>query len=121
MNGIEFPTFDRRSAAVIKGLPKKTASLAYALWSWGRYFGLPVILTEGRRSWSRQVSLVAQGASKTYHSRHLNGRAFDIAFEHYGYNVPEDWWELVGEIGEALGLTWGGRWSSFVDKPHFEL
>lgn len=30
-----------------------------------------------------------------------------------------DRWEQIGKIGESLGLKWGGRWKSFVDKPHF--
>lgn len=27
----------------------------------------------------------------------------------------------LGEIGEQLGLVWGGRWHSIKDYPHFEL
>lgn len=27
---------------------------------------------------------------------------------------------MIGNIGESLGLTWGGRWLS-PDAPHFEL
>ena len=27
----------------------------------------------------------------------------------------------LGEIGESLGLSWGGRWHSIKDYPHFEL
>lgn len=30
-----------------------------------------------------------------------------------------DRWEQIGKIGESVGLKWGGRWKSFVDKPHF--
>lgn len=30
-----------------------------------------------------------------------------------------DWMEVVA-IFERHGFTWGGRWSSFIDKPHFE-
>lgn len=30
-----------------------------------------------------------------------------------------DWMEVVA-IFERHGWTWGGRWSSFIDKPHFE-
>ena len=30
-----------------------------------------------------------------------------------------DWMEVVA-IFEKYGWTWGGRWSKFVDKPHFE-
>ena len=29
-------------------------------------------------------------------------------------------WERIGEIGESLGLEWGGRWK-FKDLPHFQI
>jgi peptidoglycan L-alanyl-D-glutamate endopeptidase CwlK len=28
-------------------------------------------------------------------------------------------WDKIGKIGESVGLKWGGRWKSFVDRPHF--
>jgi peptidoglycan L-alanyl-D-glutamate endopeptidase CwlK len=31
-------------------------------------------------------------------------------------------WEKMGEIGEACGLEWGGRWPVRIrDMPHFQL
>jgi peptidoglycan L-alanyl-D-glutamate endopeptidase CwlK len=30
-------------------------------------------------------------------------------------------WLLYGTMAEALGLTWGGRWTSPHDLPHIEL
>lgn len=63
------------------------------------------------------------------HERMLSGRpaslAFDIApFDAKGQplwaaNAPE--WAVAGEVGERLGLTWGGRFKSIKDLPHFEL
>jgi soluble lytic murein transglycosylase-like protein len=35
------------------------------------------------------------------------------------WNSPH--WERLGELGESLGLTWGGRWNTRTDRPHFEL
>ncbi len=29
-------------------------------------------------------------------------------------------WQRVGEHGEAVGLSWAGRWTSFREFPHFE-
>jgi peptidoglycan L-alanyl-D-glutamate endopeptidase CwlK len=48
--------------------------------------------------------------------------AFDVAFVKDG---QPDWgeehpWTMLGEIGEAIGLEWGGRWKSFPDRPHFQ-
>ena len=28
---------------------------------------------------------------------------------------------VVGKIGQSIGLEWGGSWKSIVDKPHFQL
>ena len=55
-------------------------------------------------------------------SWHNYGRAFDICFT-VGVPYPPDdaLWIRVGEIGEGLGLEWGGRWKSFPDKPHFQF
>lgn len=30
-------------------------------------------------------------------------------------------WQVIGELGEKLGLEWGGRWRSIVDLPHFQF
>lgn len=31
-------------------------------------------------------------------------------------------WETAGQIGQGLGLVWGGAWEgNLVDYPHFEL
>jgi D-alanyl-D-alanine carboxypeptidase len=30
-------------------------------------------------------------------------------------------WQQVGEIGEGLGLRWGGRWEHHPDMGHFEF
>jgi hypothetical protein len=27
----------------------------------------------------------------------------------------------VGEIGQRLGLEWGGMWKTFPDRPHFQF
>jgi peptidoglycan L-alanyl-D-glutamate endopeptidase CwlK len=30
-------------------------------------------------------------------------------------------WQRVGAHGEAVGLKWAGRWTSFKEYPHFEV
>lgn len=63
-------------------------------------------------------------------SWHNYGLAFDLAFDVGGVPSWDDMdrnnngisdWEEIGLIGESLGFEWGGRWTSLVDKPHFEL
>lgn len=89
-------------------------------------------LTSGRRTFEEQAALYAQGrtapgAIVTYAkpgtSYHETGLAFDVARETLqGPAWPADgaWWSVVGELGESLGLTWGGRFPH-PDAPHFEL
>ena len=70
------------------------------------------------RTRSGNIVTYARGSDKSsYHQWRL---AFDI----YN-NVPGDLYnetvlDKAGEIGESLGLEWGGRWSGFVDKSHFQ-
>lgn len=55
------------------------------------------------------------------------GHAVDCAFVDDPITLQiETWdpkrpWQVYGTIGEAFGLTWGGRWVSIVDRPHLEL
>jgi peptidoglycan L-alanyl-D-glutamate endopeptidase CwlK len=92
--------------------------------------GLTFKIIQGRRTQAEQDALWAKGRTKpgpkvtwTRNSRHLTGRAIDLAL-FSGKNVV---WESkhytrAGEIGEELGLVWGGRWKGGkTDKPHFEL
>lgn len=60
----------------------------------------------------------------TLNSRHLNGDAMDVvpltARGSIWWTAPDDVWERIGEIGESVGLEWGGRWKPNVDRPHFQ-
>ena len=52
----------------------------------------------------------------------LLGVAFDIAVIIGGKAVWDaKYYDAIGPLGESLGLEWGGRWKSFVDRPHFQL
>jgi peptidoglycan LD-endopeptidase CwlK len=85
--------------------------------------GLHVKVVETRRNAVRQAECLANKTSKAERSRHQDGMACDIAIIEYLH--MKDWnpegpkWQILGELGEKLGLTWGGRWN--WDKPHFEL
>jgi peptidoglycan L-alanyl-D-glutamate endopeptidase CwlK len=97
---------------------------------------VPFIVVEGVRSQERQAKLVAIGASRTLHSRHLTGHAVDLAYWlDDGDGLPEageirwDWPLYRGlavamksaAAAEGVALVWGGDWASFPDGPHFEL
>lgn len=95
--------------------------------------GVTLIVTQTFRSLKEQAALYAQGRTKpgkivTYappgYSWHNWRRAFDVAIQVYPgdpnlrdlYDGP---WEVVGDLGEAVGLEWGGRWE-LPDRPHFQ-
>lgn len=59
----------------------------------------------------------------TLDSKHIQGKAIDFAPMKGGrvwWSAPAEVWEAMGEIGEAAGLKWGGRWKN-KDCPHFEM
>ena len=80
---------------------------------------------EGLRSRARQKQLVAQGASRTMHSRHITGHAVDIA----PYPVSWDWARFYpiadamkqAAKDEGVSIEWGGDWKNFPDGPHWQL
>jgi peptidoglycan L-alanyl-D-glutamate endopeptidase CwlK len=82
----------------------------------------PIAVTSGVRTPEQQAALVRAGRSRDLNSKHLQGRAFDLDWLGLDRNaVPRGVWDVAGPLGESLGLTWGGRWTSFVDVGHFEL
>ena len=61
--------------------------------------------------------------TQTLRSNHMSGRAVDFVPVHekkLWWTAPNIVWQTMGEIGEAHGLKWGGRWKDFSDTPHFE-
>ena len=57
----------------------------------------------------------------TIHSKHLEGKAFDIAMMQDGKIAWSNYlFDKAGPIGEAVGLEWGGSWVK-KDRPHFQL
>jgi peptidoglycan LD-endopeptidase CwlK len=83
---------------------------------------LPAVITSGRRTTSEQQALLSQGRTRTLHSKHVVGLAFDLDMLGWNRNdVPEWVWQEIGPVGESFGLIWGGRWKSFRDVGHFEL
>ena len=81
--------------------------------------GLTFILTSGFRSFTEQAELIRSGRAITPaapgRSTHNYGYAFDAVVPQ-GLNSPQQ--RALGQIGEALGLSWGGR---FRDPVHFQV
>ncbi len=85
-------------------------------------------ITQGLRTKERQKELFDAGKSQTMNSRHITGKAVDIAVIKDG-TVTWDfkYYQLVADhikkVAKELkiDLVWGGDWQSFKDGPHFEL
>ncbi len=85
-------------------------------------------ITEGVRSLERQKELVAAKKSTTMNSRHLTGKAVDIAvivngtitWDIRAYKAVADHIKNVAKLLN-IAIIWGGDWKSFVDGPHYEL
>ena len=85
-------------------------------------------ITEGVRTKERQQALFDSGKSQTMNSRHLSGKAVDIAvikdgeitwdFKHY-QTVADHIKSIAKDMG--VEIVWGGDWKSLRDGPHFEL
>lgn len=86
------------------------------------------VVVEGVRSVDRQKELVAAGASTTMNSKHIVGRAVDLA-PYIGGQVRWDWppfYKIASAMKQAakelnVSIVWGGDWKSFKDGPHFQL
>lgn len=90
--------------------------------------GIGYIVTSTRRTQEDQDALYAKGRTEpgrivtwTRKSRHIGGKAFDIAVL-IGGRVTWDplFYQTPGEIGMSVGLKWGGTFKT-PDLPHFEL
>lgn len=93
--------------------------------------GYELTLLEGYRSPERQARLASLGPQVTragaMMSYHQYGLAADVAFVMNGRIVIDEndpraarGYQLYGELAEAFGLTWGGRWT-MRDFGHVEL
>ena len=75
-------------------------------------------LYEQGRTRAGSIITYARGSSKS--SYHQWGLAFDVFQNIRGKEYDLGVLKRVGEIGESIGLEWGGRFKGFVDTPHFQ-
>ena len=121
--------FGKRSRKRLKGVDAKLVNVLNELIKI-----MDVTVIEGLRSAERQKELLAKGATKVKYSKHMEGKAVDIA------PYPIDWEDrerfhymggMVRGIEKALNLKvrWGGDWdsdgeikdNSFDDLVHIEI
>lgn len=81
--------------------------------------GYGVRIGEVFRTKEQQELHLKSGASKTMNSMHLKKCAADLHFTKEGRIVyPKilgDYWEGLDDLNQ-----WGGNWTKFKDKPHFQ-
>ena len=95
---------------------------------------MDVTIIEGVRSKERQEQLLAQGKTKTKYSKHITGKAVDLAPYPINWEDREMFHYMGGmlrSIGQSMGLKirWGGDWDSdgdindnkFDDLVHVEI
>lgn len=93
--------------------------------------GIDILITSTYRDNESQNALYAQGRTlagkkvtnaKGGQSFHNYKCAFDFCPLKNGKPAWEDTklFTRCGEIGEAIGLEWAGRWKGFVELAHFQ-
>lgn len=93
--------------------------------------GVVAKIISGNRTFAEQDALYAKGRTtpgpkvtnaRGGYSNHNFGLACDVGlFKDGVYLTDSPLYALAGPIGEAAGLSWGGRWETFKDEPHFEV
>lgn len=86
--------------------------------------GLQVLVTGTVRDEEYQQQCYRNGTSKSprpaFHAQGV-GLAFDFCRNIKGHEYDDlEFFRKAGEIGEKIGFEWGGRWASFVDRPHLQ-
>lgn len=107
------------------------ATMARRLVAKAKAAGIDLIVTSTYRDHEAQNALYAQGRTKpgkiVTHARggysiHNYRLAFDVVPVRGGKAVWDDnaLWTMVGKLGQEVGLEWGGSWTKFKDRPHFQ-
>lgn len=123
------PKFGKKSQERLRGVNSELVNVLFELVKI-----MDVTIIEGVRSQERQDRLVAEGKSKTKFSKHLTGRAVDLA------PYPIDWedrdrFHYMGGMLRGIAhqmdvkVRWGGDWdgdgetknNNFDDLVHIEL
>lgn len=122
--------WDLISEAKINTLHPKVRDKAREFINKAEKQGIKLRITSGFRTYAEQDALYAQGRTKAGsiitnakagQSSHNFGTAIDVVPI---VNGNADWntdWNKIATIGKSLGFSWGGDWTSFKDKPHFEM
>lgn len=128
------PRMNAASEARLAEINPQLANRIRAMAADLRAQGINVMVTSGYRSFAEQNRLYAQGRTtpgnivtnaRGGQSLHNYGLAVDVvpigANGQPDWNVPNSTWQKIGAAGKRQGMEWGGDWTSFVDRPHFQM
>lgn len=95
--------------------------------------GFDPMIAESLRTHERQQYLYGFGRayndgrgvvthSQAGHSSwHFYGLAVDVISRSKQWDAPPEFWSALGSSAKTNGLTWGGDWQTFADKPHVQF
>lgn len=123
------PKFGKRSKKRLKGVDSRLVNVMNEVIKM-----MDITIIEGVRSQERQLELLESGATKVKHSKHMDGKAVDVA------PYPIDWGDrdrfhymggMIMGVSQQMGIKirFGGDWNMngiisdnyFDDLVHFEL
>lgn len=112
------------SSRNIDDLRKDVAANCRVLLQLCKEAGLKVLVTgtvrdDEYQQWAYEHGF-ASSPIPSFHGQKA-GLAFDICKNIKGHEYDDlTFFSQVGAIGKKIGFTWGGDWTSFVDRPHFQ-
>lgn len=128
----ELGTFDARSESFIRSLHPKAQREARAFLRRVIDSGIDARVLSGTRTYAEQDRLYRKGRfgdpspvvtkARGGHSNHNFGIAWDIGIFRNGKYLGESpLYSRAAEVGVIPALEWGGSWTTFVDRPHYQL
>lgn len=122
-------TYDSLNRQRLDQLGDYTKAKAYEWYNWCVSKQVDILIVQTKRTLEEQKANVANGASQTMRSYHLVGQALDfVPVQKTGNSKGTAEWGWYGKApfsdaikkAKAIGFTWGGDWTSLVDKPHLQ-
>ncbi len=128
-------TFDARTEKNIQTLHLKAQEGARAFMTAVLAAGITAKIISGTRTYAEQNALYRRGRfgnpgprvtnARGGQSNHNFGIAWDIGIFQNGAYLPDSpLYNAAAQAGLAagiIGLEWGGNWTGFVDRPHYQL
>ncbi|WP_353856792.1 peptidoglycan-binding protein [Bacillus sp. Bos-x628] len=122
-------TYDVLNRQRLDQLGDRTKAKAYEWYNWCESKQVDILIVQTKRSLEEQKANVAKGSSQTMRSYHLVGQALDfVPIKKTGNATGTAEWGWYDKApfsdaikkAKAIGFTWGGDWTSLVDKPHLQ-